>query len=112
MPKSGPRLRKYGSKDGTKLRIISYLYSHSEGANQNTINSLPGLNSQRWDIIKDILSELFQAGAIVIENHDEIKKGAVIYKITAKGKETVEKLKDLQKIGLGSTFDLFKGLEE
>ncbi len=111
MPQKGPRSREYGSADSRKLRILGYLYSHSEGANQNTINSLPGLNSQRWDIIKEILNELAGAGSIILESHDEIRKGAVLYKITGKGKQTVDKLKELHSAGLGEGFDLFKGLE-
>lgn len=110
MPTRGPRTHQYGSKDTKIVRILSFLYSHSDGANQNTITALPGLNSQRWDIIKDILNELHGAGSILIEPHDEIKKGAVLYKITQRGKQTVEKLKDLQISGLGEEFDMFKGL--
>lgn len=111
MPQKGPRSRQYDSADSRKLRILGYLYSHAEGANQNTINSLPGLNSQRWDIVKDILADLMNAGSVMMETHDEIKKGATLYKITDKGKKTVDKLKDLHNAGLGQGFDLFKGLE-
>ena len=111
MPRKGPRSRQNDSADIRKIRILGYLYSHAEGANQNTINSLPGLNSQRWDIVKDILNELVDADSIIMETHDEIKKGATLYKITDKGKQTVDKLKDFHNAGLGEGFDLFRGLE-
>jgi len=112
LPQKGPRTYRYGSKDSRKLRILGFLYSHSEGANQNTIHSLPGFNSQRWDLVKEILQNLIDAGSIMIESHDEIKKGAVLYKITDRGRETVEKLREIQRTGLGSGFDLFGGLDE
>lgn len=111
LPQKGPRSHRYASKDSRKLRILGFLYSHSEGANQNTIHSLPGLNSQRWDLVKEILQNLDNAGSIMIESHDEIKKGAILYKITDKGRETVEKLREIQRTGLGSEFDLFGGLD-
>ncbi len=111
MPKEGPRSKEHRSADSKKLRILSYLYSHSEGANPNTINGLPGLNSQRWDIIIEILNDLVSAGSVVKESHDEIRKGAVIYKITLKGRQTVDRLKELHSAGLGEGFDLFRSFE-
>jgi len=109
--RTGPRSHTYRSKDSKKLRILSYLFQHAEGANKNTLNSLSGLNSQRWDIVNEMLIELNESGSIEIETHDEIKKGSVLYKITPKGKETIGKLKDLQISGLGGGFDFFESLE-
>jgi len=111
LPKKGPRTPKYGSSERRKIRILSYLYSHSEGANQNTIHGLPGLNAQRWDYVKESLIVLIESGSIIAESHDEVRKGAIIYKITDRGKETIEKLKEMQSKGLGAGFEIFKGLE-
>ena len=111
LPQKGPRSHSYGSRDSRKLRILSFLYSHSEGANQNTIHALPGLNSQRWDLLKKILEDLNDAGSILFESHDEIKKGAVLYKITDRGRNTVERLRDFQRKGFGSEFEMFEGLD-
>ena len=109
--RTGPRSHTYRSKDSKKLRILSYLFQHAEGANKNTLNSLSGLNSQRWDIVNEMLIELDESGSIEIETHDEIKKGSTLYKITPKGKETIGKLKDLQSSGLGGGLDFLKSLE-
>ena len=111
LPRKGLRAPKYGSSDTRKIRILSYLYSYSEGANQNTIQGLPGLNAQRWDLVKKSLTVLIESGSIIAEEHDEVRKGAIIYKITDRGINTIETLKEMQNKGLGKGFEIFKGLE-
>src|SRR5579864_2769153 len=110
MPRSGPRSRRNTSIDYKKIRILSHLYSHSEGAIKNTIEGLPGLNSLQWNDLQEILVDLCLAGRVIEEPHDEIRKGAVIYKITETGRNFVKKLRQLQNDGFGEGFDFFKGL--
>ncbi len=110
MPRKGSRVRRNISIDYKKIRILSHLYSHSEGANKNTIEGLPGLNSLQWNDLQEILVELCNAGKVKEEHHDEIRKGSIIYKITETGINFIERLKQLQNEGFGEGLDFFKGL--
>ena len=93
------------------MKILIHLYSNSEGANKNKLSALPGLNAQRWDNVKKSLDVLIESGSIIYESHDEVRKGAIIYKITDRGRETIEKLKEMQSKGLGKGFEFFDSLE-
>lgn len=92
------------------MRIISHLYSHAEGANLTSICRLPDLNSQNSNDIHSFLDELCKAGTVQEEHHDEIRKGAVIYKITDKGRNFIEHMKKLQSQGFGEGFGFFNAL--
>src|SRR5579872_18761 len=105
MPRRGPRSRRNTSIDYKKIKILSHLFSHSEGANKNTIEGLPGLNSIQWNDLQEILIDLCSTGIVIEEHHDEIRKGAVIYKITESGRNFVEKLRQFQNEGFGEGFD-------
>ncbi len=92
------------------MRILSHLYSHSEGANLSSICGLPDLNSQNSNHIHSFLDELCKVGIVQEEHHDEIRKGSVIYKITYKGRNFIEQMKKIQSQGFGEGFGFFNAL--
>ena len=83
------------SQEQIKIRILSYLYNKDEGANQHNIqfHAIVG-HTQEASRFKKILDELCQLERIVSVDMSYVAKGRIIYKITVKGKKTIESIRD------------------
>jgi hypothetical protein len=75
--------------------MISYLYNREDGANQHTIqfHAVPG-HTQEANRFKRLLGDLCSLDRIVSIDMSHVTKGRVIYKITDKGKKTIETIRD------------------
>jgi hypothetical protein len=78
-----------------KIRVLSYLYNRDEGANQHNIqfHSIFG-HTQEAGRFKDLLGEMCQSGVIVSVDMSYVAKGRFIYKITDKGKKTIQSIQE------------------
>ena len=74
---------------------MSYLYNREDGANQHSIqfHAVPG-HTQEASRFKKLLDDLCQLDRIVSIDMSHVTKGRVIYKITDKGKKTIEGIRD------------------
>lgn len=83
------------SQEQVKIRILSYLYHRQEGANAYTVQfqGIPGctLEANRFKIL---LEELCEIKCIEKVSMDNVVRGQFIYKITDKGRSTIQKLSD------------------
>lgn len=71
------------------------LFNEPEGLNTNALqSSIP--TSQEWSRFTSFLDQLCMMGSIEKISADHIRKGAVYYKITQQGKETVIKIRSLR----------------
>jgi hypothetical protein len=84
------------SQEQIKIRILSYLYSQGTiGANAHTIQfDGIGKPTQEATRFKILLQELRDVGCIEEVPMDHVAIGRVIYIITQKGRDTVQKLRD------------------
>jgi predicted transcriptional regulator len=78
-----------------KIRILSYLYSKEDGANAHTIqfHAILG-HTQEASRFKLLLEELCDLDRVQKVDMSHVTKGRVIYKITDKGRQTIERLRD------------------
>lgn len=77
-----------------KFAILIRLFNEPEGLNANALqSSIP--TSQEWARFIGLLDELCAMGKIEKISADHIRKGAVYYKITQQGKDTVIKIRRL-----------------
>ena len=83
------------SQEQIKIRILSYLYNREEGANQHNIqfHAIFG-HTQEASRFKKLLDELCQLERIVAVDMSYVAKGRIIYKITEKGRRTIESIRD------------------
>ena len=83
------------SQEQIKIRILSYLYNKTEGANAHNIQfrGISG-HTQEASRFKKLLEELCELDCINKVRMDHVIMGSVIYKITGKGRGTVQKLRD------------------
>ena len=74
---------------------MSYLYNKTEGANAHNIQfrGISG-HTQEASRFKKLLEELCELDCINKVQMDHVTMGSVIYKITGKGRGTVQKLRD------------------
>ena len=86
------------SQEQIKIRILSYLYNKTEGANAHNIQfrGISGRtrHTQEASRFKKLLEELCELDCINKVRMDHVTMGSVIYKITEKGRGTVQKLRD------------------
>ena len=80
------------SQEQIKIRILSYLYNKTEGANAHNIQfrGISG-HTQEASRFKKLLEELCELDCINKVRMDHVTMGSVIYKITDKGRGTVTK---------------------
>lgn len=85
------------SQEQIKIWILSYLYHQDEGANQHTIQfrALRG-RTQEASRFKKLLEELCVLDRIQQKQVDtgKVAEGRTIYKITDKGRRTIESIRD------------------
>ncbi len=83
------------SQQEIKIRILSYLYNKVEGSNAHTIqfHAIPG-HTQEASRFKRLLEDLCELDRVQKVDMSHVTKGRVIYKITKKGRETIERLRD------------------
>jgi len=83
------------SQQEIKIRILSYLYNKEEGSNAHTIqfHAIPG-HTQEASRFKRCLEDLCELDRVQQVDMSHVIKGRVIYKITKKGRETIERLRD------------------
>jgi len=83
------------SQEQIKIRILSYLYNKTEGANAHNIQ-FRGISgrTQEASRFKKLLEELCEVDCIDKVPMDHVTVGSFIYKITDKGRGTVLKLRD------------------
>jgi hypothetical protein len=83
------------SQEQIKIRILSYLYKNKEGANAHKIQ-FQGMSghTQEASRFKKLLEELCELHCVDKVPMDHVTMGSVIYKITDKGRGTVQKLRD------------------
>ena len=83
------------SQQEIKIRILSYLYNKEEGSNAHNIqfHAVPG-HTQEASRFKRLLEELCALERIQEVDMSYVAKGRVIYKITNKGRETIEHLRN------------------
>lgn len=77
-----------------KIRILSYLYHREEGANQHNIQFRGLRHTQEASRFKKLLEELCKLERIEQIDMSHVAEGHVIYKITDKGKKTIEGLRN------------------
>jgi predicted transcriptional regulator len=84
------------SQEQIKIRILSYLYNKEEGANQHNIqfHAILGRHTQEATRFKRLLEELCKLERIQEVDMSHVAKGRVIYKITDKGRKTIESLRN------------------
>jgi hypothetical protein len=86
------------SQEQIKIRILSFLYSKREGANAHHIQfrgvSGRTRHTQEASRFKTLLDELCDLKCIERVPMDHVAIGRVIYKITDKGRGTVQRLRD------------------
>lgn len=77
------------------IRILSYLYYKEEGANQHKIQffAVPG-RTQEGGRFKKLLEELSKLERIEEVDMSHVTQGRIIYKITDKGKKTIESIRN------------------
>jgi hypothetical protein len=77
------------------ISILSYLYHKEEGANQHNIQffAVPG-HTQEGGRFKMLLEELCKLERIHEVDMSHVTQGRIIYKITDKGKETMEHVRN------------------
>jgi hypothetical protein len=83
------------SQQDIKIRILSYLYNKEDGSNAHNIqfHAITG-HTQEANRFKAILEELCELERIQEVDMDHVTKGRVIYKITNRGRQTIEHLRD------------------
>ena len=75
--------------------MLSYLYYKSEGTNQHKIqfHGLSG-HTQEAKRFRKPLEEMCDIGCIEALSMDHVTEGRIIYRITAKGKDTTQMIRD------------------
>lgn len=83
------------SQQDIKIRILSYLYNKEEGSNAHNIqfHAIPG-HTQEANRFKALLEELCGLERIEEVDMSHVTKGRIIYRITKKGRQTIEHLRD------------------
>jgi DNA-binding PadR family transcriptional regulator len=83
------------SHQETKIRILSFLYNKEMGENAHTIqfHAISG-HTQEASRFKRLLEDLCELGRVQKVDMSHVTKGRVIYKITKKGRETIEHLRN------------------
>jgi hypothetical protein len=83
------------SQEQVKIRILSYLYHKQEGTNAHTIQ-FEGILGRTLEAnrFKILLEELCEIKCIEKVPMDHVTAGRSIYKITDKGRGTIQKLCD------------------
>jgi DNA-binding PadR family transcriptional regulator len=77
------------------ISILSYLYNKEEGANQHNIQffAIRG-HTQEGSRFKELLEELCKLERIQGVDMSHVTQGRIIYKITDKGKKTMESVRN------------------
>ena len=81
-------------RDNTKLKIVNYLYTKSQGARRYEIQHKAGIRKQEPGEFKKFLAEMIESDWIK-EVKLDISGGMEIYQITDNGKNAVDKAKEL-----------------
>jgi type VI protein secretion system component VasF len=74
-----------------KIRILAYLYSRKEGANQHDLQSCLFWKGTGGSHFKKLLDELCRSEQV---DMIDVEKDQIIYKMIGKGRKTVENLRD------------------
>jgi hypothetical protein len=82
------------SQQDIKIRILSYLYDKGEGSNAHNIQFHAIADHIHASRFKGILDELCELDRIQQVDMSHVTKGRVIYKITNRGRQTIEHLRD------------------
>ena len=94
------------SQEQIKIRILSYLYHKGEGSNAHNIqfHAILGAHTQEASRFKKLLKDMCILGRIEEIDMGHVTKGRVIYKITDKGRETINHLRhEMDLLGLDET---------
>ena len=87
--------KKNFSQEQMKVMILSYMYNREEGANAHNIQfyGIVGrtIEGSRF---KKLLEELCLLETLSKEDMSHVTEGRVIYKITEKGRHTIEALRN------------------
>lgn len=97
------------TQDLIKIRILAYLYNKENPTNAYTIQQRSLIPSQESNRFKGFLEDLYNLGNLEkIEEESGGEKSRTSYKITRKGKDTVERYRDplIQQL-FGSIEDFF-----
>jgi hypothetical protein len=88
--------QKYYSTEQIKIRILVYLYHQDEGANKNNIQerAIRGRHTQEGSRFRKILEDQCEIGTIEQIDMSHVTQGRVIYKITDKGRKTIQSLRE------------------
>jgi predicted transcriptional regulator len=84
------------SQEQISIRILSYLYYKEEGANAHNIqfHGISGRHTQEANRFKKILDEMCDKECIQKVNMSHVTAGRLIYKITDKGRNTIQSLRN------------------
>lgn len=82
------------SQEQIKIRILSYLYHKQEGSNAHKIQFRGIGHTQEANRFKILLEELCDLKCIEKVSMDHVRTGTYIYKITDKGRGTIQRLRD------------------
>jgi hypothetical protein len=87
--------QKYHSEEQIKIRTLVYLYHQPDGANKNTIQerAIQGRHTQEGSRFKKILEEQCKIGTIEQVDMSHVRQGSMIYKLTDKGRNTIQSLR-------------------
>jgi hypothetical protein len=87
--------KKNFSQEQIKVMIMSYMYNKDEGANAHTIQfyGIAG-RTVEGSRFKKILVELCQLEIMNTIDMSHVAQGRVIYKITEKGRNTIEAIRN------------------